>query len=150
MSTALRVYLAASFAKARWVESVVAPLLTARGCDVVSTWHRAPHIEAEALKDMPAELRHEIAATNDRDIAQADVVVVVASVEARETWAELVSAWRAGVRCIVIEPMDGTMPLSAYRPGVMHVVSVGDAVDVAAGLRRPSWMPMAMAGSSER
>lgn len=141
-----RVYIAAEFAKAQWVDCVVAPALTARGCEVVSSWHRPPHREIEGLADLPEHLRHDIIATNDRDLSKADAVIVIASVRARETWCELVTAWRAGMRCVVVEPMDGTMPLSAYRPGVVLVDKVADAVEAIAAMRRPSWMPAAMAG----
>lgn len=122
------IYIAAAFGRAAWVQDVIASALTARSIRVASTWHAPPYRIAEDLDAMPQSLRQDIAAANDRDLASATAILVVASPECRQTWCELEAAHRTGLLCVVVEPLTGTMPLCAYRAGVVRVHSIADGL----------------------
>ena len=119
------IYVATSFLDAETVESTIRPAAESHGLTLCSSWHvgaRGP----ERLDAMTEAQCRAIADTNDRDIASADVVLVLESDRARETYAELRHALHLGkpVAYVGARPM-----LSAYREGVrQHTRTALDAL----------------------
>lgn len=139
----LRVYVASNLDRARWVDCVVATMLQARGCELVSTWHSPPYptpAQEAALTDDEAA---RIYARNMRDLSRAEVVLVIASETGGEHLCEAALAYHAGLRVCWL----GRRVLTALQPSVERVGSLAEAVEIVAGWAerrsRPSWMPAA-------
>lgn len=134
----LRVYIATQLDKARWVDCVVATMLEARGCEVVSTWHRPPFTERDEAT-LTEDEAHRIRGINLRDLARAEACLVLATERGGEHLCEAALAHQGGLRLV----WEGRMVLLAREPGVIRVRSMEAAVAAVAKLaeRRPSWMP---------
>lgn len=128
------IYIATTYQNADWVETVLRPMIEARGLSVRSTWHEKAS-GPERLDELPLSTVMEIAEQNDRELADADAVLVIAHERCRETWAELRLAVILEIPAIVVGP---PWPLSAYRHGVSRVRDVATAMDVLVAMRRES------------
>ena len=89
------VYIATRYADAAHVETVIVPQLRAAGLGVVSSWHLPPHAP-EDLSSMTAIDAIRAYGNNRAEVTAADVVLVIATDGARETFAEAEQAWHEG------------------------------------------------------
>jgi hypothetical protein len=141
----MNVYVAAAFSWAPKVRELHARL-SALGLVPVSSWIEHANDPPEAVM-APGELELRIE-ENDRAVASADVVVVLASLEAKETFAEARFALSLGRLVIWVgEPR----PLSAYRSGVVQLGHIETALCFLEGytradasLRRPTSRRLAL------
>jgi hypothetical protein len=120
----LRVYLAAPFADATNVRELDAKV-DAIGVTVTSTWaHGASG--AEDLESLSVAEVRQIAAVNDRDLLEADLLVALARDGAGgEMFAEVRLALAHRIPILWI----GTRrPLSAYRDGVLRVPNLAEGM----------------------
>ena len=110
----MNVYVAAAFADVERVRGAHAEL-ERLGLRPVSTWVAHADGQRERLDSMTDAERWAIAEENDAAVHRADVVIVLASLEGKETFAEARIAVELGRLVLWV----GTpLPLTAYRRGV--------------------------------
>lgn len=135
----LRVYIATQLDKARWVDCVVATMIEARGCEVVSTWHRPPFERDESTLTDDEALR--LRTINLRDLSRADVCLVLSTERGGEHHGDAAVAHGAGLPLV----WEGRLILLARQPDVIRVATMEAAVEAVARLaerrNRSSWMP---------
>jgi len=132
VNAALRCYVAAPYLDGTLVREQVHPRLAALGIEPTSSWC-ADAIGAEDFAAYGAGQLRAIAATNDADLARADVVLVIAREGAGgEMFAE------ARLALVMRKPVvwTGRLILSAWRRGVVRVDSVAAALRVLARYAR--------------
>lgn len=117
----MKIYVAAPFARASYADTM-ATRLSAFGHKITSGWH----VEVDGPENLPAlsiSERQAIAATNDRDVVSADVVVAfVFPGEGKEMYCECAFARMLG-KPVVWVGDEARMPLSAFRAGAMVCTS---------------------------
>jgi len=131
------VYIAAPFADAALVRAIE-PRLLPLGAESHSGW--AQHANGpEQLDSMPLQSIQNIAAANDRDLMSAFAVLVLSRDGAGgEMFAEARLALEYGIPVVWV---GARRPLTAYRPGVVRVDTLEEALDLialfAARVRQP-------------
>ena len=124
-----RLYIASAWRNGHFADTIVKPAAESRGLAVSSTWHDgAPHpdrMPREDLEAKPLPIVRRIAATNDRDLAGSDAMIVIWHHECGETFAEMTRALLAGKPVAYVGPR---FVLSAYREGVARFSYYGDAL----------------------
>lgn len=129
----LKVYVATSLDRARWVDTIIAEGLRAKGCEIVSTWSKYPYPTQADEGELSAEQASEIRARNRADLLSADVVYVIAHDHGGEHFVEAgwaVDAGKALVWC------GDRVILTARMPGVIRVSTTGQAGDLIAAMAR--------------
>jgi hypothetical protein len=132
----MNVYVAASFTDVARVREVHAEL-ERMGLRYVSTWVRHADGSRERLEAMTDEARAAIIEENDSAVRRADVLIVLAGLEGKETFAEARFAAELGTLILWVgEPR----PLTAYRRNVQRFADVELALAFLSGLagRKPS------------
>lgn len=120
-----RLYIASYFGNGPMIESIVAPAAKVRGFEVVSTWHR--EARGPEMLDRLTEAQIEaINASNDRDLAAADCVIVITHERAGQTYCELTRAILSG-KLVAVNTCARDLP-EAHRPGVGRFSSTTDAL----------------------
>lgn len=130
------VYVASPYANAGFVRTVH-EMLCEQGFHVTSTWaEQAQGEESTSIAQLRAD-----AARNDRDIAEADAVLVIDfNRTGRETYAEMRLALTYRRPVIFI----GKPMLSAWRDGVVRVSGLDDALPILVAMAR--WHAMGLRG----
>jgi hypothetical protein len=126
----VNVYVAAAFTQVALVKETHAEL-EQRGFSVMSSWVRHATGEREALETMTDAERWAIADENDRGVRSADVVLVLASPEAKETFAEARYACELGRLVLWV---GRPLPLTAYRQGVERFTALSTAFTFLTGM----------------
>lgn len=131
----MNVYVAAAFGDAPRVLELHARL-EALGFTPTSSWVRHSTGEPEDLESMsPAKLA-DVIEENDRGVESADVVIVLASAAAKETYCEAARALGGAPGTRLVLWVGGPRPLSAYRAGVERFSSVEMALAWLSGWAR--------------
>lgn len=139
-----RVYIATNYDRAAWIDSIVATALEARGCEVVSSWHKPPHV-AEDLDAMTPDTAYRIRARNLLDLSRAHVCLVFSTMRGGEHHGEATLAYQAGLTLV----WEGRDILLSKQPGVVRVWSIDEAYDAVTALatrRTPTYPPVSLAG----
>jgi hypothetical protein len=127
-TTPVPIYIAAPFTDAALVRDIE-PRFLPIGAESHSTWAQAAN-GPERLESMPLEMIQHIAAANDRDLLSAFAVIVLSRDGAGgEMFAEARLALEYGIPVVWV---GRRRPLTAYRPGVVRVHTVEEAVEIVA------------------
>lgn len=126
----MNVYVAAAFTQVHLVKEVHAELV-ARGMTPTSSWVRHATGESESLEIMTDTQRWAAAEENDQGVRAADVVIVLASPEGKETFAEARYAAALGRTLLWV---GRPLPLTAYRRGVERFTALSTALTYLSGL----------------
>ena len=126
----MNVYVAASFVQVAKVRETHAEL-ERRGLRWTSTWVHAADGKPETLDEMTEDERFRIAEENDNGVRRADVVLVLASDGARETFCEARFACEIGRPVLWV---GWPRPLTAYRRQVERFDSLELALAFLHGL----------------
>lgn len=128
----MNIYVAAAFGQAQRVREIHARL-AGLGVTPVSSWVDRGDGQVERLDEMTGADLAEIIEENDAAVASADVIMVLSSLEAKETFAEARYALSLGRLVLWVgEPR----PLSAYRQGVVSLPHVETALCFLEGYMR--------------
>lgn len=131
----MNVYVAAAFTDV-WRVHGVHVELERRGLRWTSSWVAAADGQKEELVSLSPEQRYAIAEENDSGVRRADIVILLASPEAKEAFCEARFACELGKLVLWVgEPL----PLTAYRRNVERFASPELALSFLSGLagRRP-------------
>lgn len=127
----MNVYVAAPYADGAFVREAVHPTLRARGISPTSTWAELVTGPEDFSRFSPEALRG-LADVNDRDVAAADVVLLLARAGVgAESFAEVRFALELGKAVV----WSGRLALSAWRRGVVRVADLDEALGVIETMR---------------
>ncbi len=133
------VYVASSYQNAPYVRAVHEKLRAIR-MEPSSSW--AGHANGPEPRDLSVDALRAIAARNDSDLLDSHAVLVIAHEQSGETFAELRLALE---RQLPVVYMGERRILSAYRPGVVRVESIVEALYALTHVR-DAYEPRAVGG----
>lgn len=120
-----RLYIASYYGNGPMIELIVVPAATARGFEIVSTWHRQAR-GPEYLDRLTEAQIEAINDANDRDLAAADCVLVITHERAGQTYCELTRAILFD-KLVAVNTCARDLP-EAHRRSVGRFSSTNDAL----------------------